>query len=178
MINFGPSLLEIAFRTFVVYVVVVLGLRFFGKRELGQFTPFDLVLVLTLSNSVQNAMTGPDTSLTGGIVSASTLLITNWAFNTLAMRIPVVRRWLEGEPSVLVEDGHIFYEHMKHEGVDMDELLMAAREHGVDRISQIDKAVLEVDGTISVVPTDGNGDKKDPSGQHNWKYRRRRRVHR
>ena len=75
----NAALLGIVFRTFIVYLVVVLGLRFFGKRELGQMTPFDLVLILTMSNAVQNAMTGPDTSLTGGVVSAATLLVSNWA---------------------------------------------------------------------------------------------------
>jgi uncharacterized membrane protein YcaP (DUF421 family) len=172
MFEIGPGLLEIVLRTFIVYVAVVLGLRFFGKRELGQMTPFDLVLILTLSNAVQNAMTGPDTSLTGGLVSAATLLAANWVFTNLGERIPMVRKWLEGEPSVLVEDGHIFYEHMKHEGVDMDELLMAAREHDVDRISQIGKATLEVDGTISVIGKD-----EETSG-HSSQSRRRRRVHR
>jgi uncharacterized membrane protein YcaP (DUF421 family) len=164
------GLLAIVFRTFVVYVAVVLGLRFFGKRELGQMTPFDLVVILTLSNAVQNAMTGPDTTLTGGLVSAVTLLASNWLLTKLGMKVPWVRKWVEGEPSLLVQKGHIYYDKMKQEGVEMDELLMAAREHGVDRISDIDKAVLEVDGTISVVPKDTVG-----SGS---KTRRRRRVHR
>jgi uncharacterized membrane protein YcaP (DUF421 family) len=176
MIEFSPTLLEIALRTFIVYVVVVLGLRFFGKRELGQMTPFDLVLILLVSNAVQNAMTGPDTSLTGGVVSALTLLLTNWAFNAVGVRIPAVRKWLEGEPSILVQDGHIFYDHLKHEGVEMDELMMAAREHGVDRISEIGKAVLEVDGTISIVPADE--DKKHAAAHLGWRTRRRKRVHR
>ena len=172
MIEISTTLLEIVLRTFIVYLVVVLGLRFFGKRELGQMTPFDLVLILTLSNAVQNAMTGPDTSLTGGIVSAATLLTANWALSNLVERVPLVRKWLEGEPSVLVQDGHIFYDHMKHEGVDMDELLMSAREHELDRISQIGKATLEVDGTISVIGKD------EEDGGHSTRTRRRRRAHR
>src|SRR5437667_8569158 len=90
----GTQALEIVLRTFVVYLVVVLGLRVFGKRELGQMTPFDLVLILTLSNSVQNAMTGPDTSLTGGIISAGTLLVTNWIVTKLGLRNTAVRHWL------------------------------------------------------------------------------------
>src|SRR3982751_282897 len=99
MLDLSTGLLEIAFRTFVVYVVVVLGLHFFGKRELGQMTPFDLVLILTISNAVQNAMTGPDTSLTGGIVSATILLATNWLFSRLRERSPWLKRWVEGEPN-------------------------------------------------------------------------------
>src|SRR5437762_5814886 len=83
---------EIVIRTFVVYLVVVIGLRVFGKRELGQMTPFDLVLILTLSNSVQNAMVGPDTSLTGGLISAATLLLSNWLLGMVGFRIPAVRK--------------------------------------------------------------------------------------
>jgi uncharacterized membrane protein YcaP (DUF421 family) len=172
MFEFDVGLLEIAFRTFVVYLVVVIGLRIFGKRELGQMSPFDLVLILTLSNAVQNAMTGPNTSLTGGIVSAATLLFTNWLLTNLSDRVPMIGKWLEGEPSILVQDGHIFYDHMKHERVDMDELLMAVREHDLDRISQISKATLEVDGTISIVP------KEEQDGDNNSKMRHRRRAHR
>src|SRR3954470_20494927 len=96
---------EIILRTLVVYVVVVAGLRLFGKRELGQMTPFDLVLLLTLSNAVQNAMTGPDTSLTGGLVSAMTLLAANRLANMAGGRIPLLRSWLVGNPSLLVHDG-------------------------------------------------------------------------
>src|SRR5512133_1478292 len=153
---FAPSisLLEIAGRTLIVYVVVVLGLRFFGKRELGQMTPFDLVLILTISNAVQNAMTGPDTSLTGGIVSAATLLATNWGFARLRERSPWLKKWVEGEPNILVDNGRILYGHLEQEEVDIDELMMAAREHEIERISEIKKAVLEVDGTISIIPKD------------------------
>src|ERR1051325_9032710 len=106
---FAPSinLLEIAARTLIVYVVVVLGLRVAGKRELGQMTPFDLVLILTLSNAVQNAMTGPDTSLTGGIVAAATLLTANWALSMIGLRIPGVRKWLIGNPTLLIHDGKL-----------------------------------------------------------------------
>src|SRR3954453_5935021 len=106
MFNTNPVTLgEIVLRTFVVYLVVIFGLRVAGKRELGQMTPFDLVLILTLSNAVQNAMTGPDTSLTGGIIAACTLLISNWLVNDVAVRIPGIRKWLIGDPSLLVHDG-------------------------------------------------------------------------
>jgi uncharacterized membrane protein YcaP (DUF421 family) len=144
--------IEIALRTLVVYFTVVLGLRLFGKRELGQMTPFDLVLLLTLSNAVQNAMTGPDTSLTGGLVSAMTLLASNWLVNVSGARLPWVRKWLVGNPSLLVHDGHMVLDHMRREGITEDELLMAARQHGIDKIEDIQVAVLEVDGTISIIP--------------------------
>jgi uncharacterized membrane protein YcaP (DUF421 family) len=147
------SIFGIILRTFVVYLVVVLGLRFFGKRELGQMTPFDLVLVLTLSNSVQNAMTGPDTSLTGGLVSAATLLFTNWAINQAGRRVPKVRELLVGSPALLIHDGKMIPNHMVREGIDADELLQAAREHGINSLDEVQEAVLEVDGTISIIPS-------------------------
>ncbi|MEO8286791.1 MAG: YetF domain-containing protein [Chloroflexota bacterium] len=168
MFEFNTSLLEIAVRTFIVYVVVLVGLRIFGKRELGQMTPFDLVLILTLSNSVQNAMTGPDTTLSGGIVSAGTLLVTHWFFNRLGLKVPRVRKWLAGEPTLLVHDGQLLYGHLSREGVEPDEVLMAAREHGLDKISEIGEAMLEVDGTISIIP----------AGVKPLTSKRKRRVHR
>src|SRR5439155_2065121 len=151
---FQPSvnLLEIVARTFIVYVVVVLALRLFGKRELGQMTPFDLVLILTLSNAVQNAMTGPDTSLVGGVVSAITLLSANRLLNSLGVRVPGFNKWLVGNPALLVHNGQMIVERMRREGIDEDELLMAARQHGIDSLDQVQEAVLEVDGTISIIP--------------------------
>src|SRR5437762_10578609 len=101
------NVIEIVARTLVVYFTVVLGLRVFGKRELGQMTPFDLVLLLTLSNAVQNAMTGGDNSLAGGLVSAMTLLISNRMLNTWGAQLPWVSRWLVGNPSLLVHEGHM-----------------------------------------------------------------------
>jgi len=136
----------------VVYCVVVLGLRLFGKRELGQMTPFDLVLILTLSNAVQNAMTGPDTSLIGGLVAAVTLLVSNWFLNNAGARLPWVRKWLVGDPTLLVHEGRMIPERMRREGVTQDELLMQAREHGINSLEEVREAVLEVDGTISIIP--------------------------
>jgi uncharacterized membrane protein YcaP (DUF421 family) len=151
---FEPSvnLLEIVTRTFVVYSMVVLGLRFLGKRELGQMTPFDLVLILTLSNSVQNAMTGPDVSLIGGLVSATTLLAVNRLLSFLGGRVTPMRRWLVGSPTLLLHEGHLITDHMRREGIDSDELLMAVRQHGIESLDGVRDAVLEVDGTISIIP--------------------------
>jgi uncharacterized membrane protein YcaP (DUF421 family) len=153
MLQPGVNPLEIVARTLVVYVTVVLGLRFFGKRELGQMTPFDLVLILTLSNAVQNAMTGPDTSLTGGLISAATLLTSNWLLNTSGARLPLMRRWLVGDPTLLIHDGKIVRDRLRREGITEEELLMAAREHGIGELGDVQEAVLEVDGTISIIPT-------------------------
>lgn len=168
MFDINPTMWEVPIGTLTVYVVLVLGLRFFGKRELGQMTPFDLVLILTLSNAVQNAMTGGDNSLLGGLLSAGTLLVTHWAFTRLGDRVPGVKKWLEGEPTLLVHEGKLLPRHMRQEGVDLDELMMAIRQHGLNELSQVGAAVLEVDGTISIVPSD----------EMARKQRRPRKVHR
>src|SRR5437762_12653765 len=101
------NVIEIVARTLVVYFTVVLGLRAFGKRELGQMTPFDLVLLLTLSNAVQNAMTLGNNSLVGGLMSAMTLLVSNRLLNTWREQLPWVRNWLVGNPSLLLHEGHM-----------------------------------------------------------------------
>lgn len=168
MFTLSPNLWQIPIGTFAVYAVLVVALRLFGKRELGQMTPFDLVLILTLSNSVQNAMTGGDNSLAGGVLSALTLLVAHWAFTRLGDRVPGVKTWLEGEPTLLVHEGKLIPRHMRLEGVELDEIMMAVRQHGLNDLSEVGDAVLEVDGTISVIPAD-----KEPS-----KQRRPRRVHR
>src|ERR1700686_4467316 len=101
----GHVLLQIVVRTGVIYLLVLIGVRLSGKREVGQMTPFDLTLLLLLSNSVQNAMTGPDTSLIGGVIAASTLLLLNFAIGSLSGPSRRFRRVVEGEPSLLVHDG-------------------------------------------------------------------------
>jgi uncharacterized membrane protein YcaP (DUF421 family) len=147
-------LLQIVLRTGVIYLLVLIGVRLSGKREVGQMTPFDLTLLLLLSNSVQNAMTGPDTSLLGGAVAASTLLIVNYLVANLSGTNPRVRRLVEGEPSLLVHDGKVIDSHMAREHVSMDELNRALREHGISSCDQVALAVLEVDGSISCLKYD------------------------
>src|SRR5579863_10640795 len=136
-------LLEIFLRTATIYVVVLIGVRLSGKREVGQMTPFDLTLLLLLSNSVQNAMTGPDTSLIGGVVAASTLLLLNYLIGTLSGSSRGFRRVVEGEPSLLVHDGKAVESHMAREHVSMDELQRALREHGIAHLCDVALAVLE-----------------------------------
>ncbi len=141
--------LEIALRTGVIYLVVLIGVRLSGKREVGQMTPFDLTLLLLLSNSVQNAMTGPDTSLMGGIIAACTLLVINYGVGYFSGRNRKVRRFVEGEATVLVRDGVVMQSHMDDERVSTDELQRALREHGISSLHDVALAVLEVDGSIS-----------------------------
>src|SRR5215813_6675762 len=114
--------LEIAARTGVIYILVLFGIRLTGKREVGQMTPFDLTLLLLLSNSVQNAMTGPDNSLLGGVVAASTLLLLNYLLADLSGANRRFRKFIQGQPSLLIHDGQIIEAHMAKEHISMDEL--------------------------------------------------------
>jgi uncharacterized membrane protein YcaP (DUF421 family) len=148
------TLLQIALRTGVIYFLVLIGIRISGKREVGQMTPFDLTLLLLLSNSVQNAMTGPDTSLAGGAVAAATLLILNYLVAEVAGVNRRFRRVIQGQPSLLIHDGEIIASHMAREHITMDALECALREHGVATYKDAALAVLEVDGSISVLKYD------------------------
>ncbi|MGA9040840.1 MAG: YetF domain-containing protein [Terriglobales bacterium] len=147
-------LLEIVLRTAVIYIVVLLGVRLSGKREVGQMTPFDLTLLLLISNSVQNAMTGPDTSLLGGVAAAITLLVLNYLIAEVSGGNRRFRKLVEGQPSLLVHDGEVITAHMAREHVSMDELDRALREHGINSCNDVALAVLEVDGSISCLKYD------------------------
>src|SRR6202051_802855 len=147
-------LIEIFLRTAAIYVVVLVGVRLSGKREVGQMTPFDLTLLLLLSNAVQNAMTGPDTSLLGGVVAAATLLVLNYLVAEVSGANRRFRKFVQGQPSLLVHDGQVIESHMAKEHVSMDELERALREHGVSTYKEAALAVLEVDGSISVLKYD------------------------
>ena len=148
------TLVEIAVRSTAVYLLVIVGIRLSGKREVGQMTPFDLTLLLLLSNSVQNAMTGPDTSLAGGAVAASTLLVLNFIIGRFSGTNRAFRKFIEGKPTLLVHNGEVIVDHMRRERVSMDELKRAMREHNIEDVSQVALAVLEVDGTISCLRYD------------------------
>src|ERR1041385_1229487 len=148
------TLLEILLRTVMVYGVVLLGVRLSGKREVGQMTPFDLTLLLLLSNSVQNAMTGPDTSVYGGMVAAATLLILNYLVAELSGGNRRFRKLIQGQPTLLVHDGQLIPGHMAKEHVSMDELQRALREHSIGTYHDVALAVLEVDGSISCLKYD------------------------
>src|SRR6195256_4628485 len=148
------TILEIALRTTIIYVLVLLGVLLTGKREVGQMTPFDLTLLLLLSNSVQNAMTGPDTSLLGGVAAACTLLLLNYLVADVSGANRRFRRFIQGEPSLLIHDGKIIEAHMAKEHVSMDELQRALREHGISTYHDVALAVLEVDGSISCLKYD------------------------
>lgn len=162
MLTSPHAAMEIVLRTAVIYVIVLLGIRLTGKREVGQMTPFDLTLLLLLSNSVQNAMTGPDTSLIGGIVAAVVLLLLNYFLAEASGLNRHFRRFIQGSPSLLIHNGELIAAHTAKEHVSTDEIERALREHGVSSIKDVALAVLEVDGSISVLKYDDVPDHLKP----------------
>lgn len=154
LIALGTPPLVIVLRCFIIYLFLLVALRLTGKRQLGQFTPFDFAVLLIVSNAVQNAMIGPDTSLIGGIIGASTLFALNYGLAVLSYRFNIFGRELQGEPTLLVNDGHLITGNLRRERIDPDDVLMAMREHSVTDLSKVKQAVLETDGTISIVGED------------------------
>jgi uncharacterized membrane protein YcaP (DUF421 family) len=131
--------------------------RLFGKRELSQLSVVDLVLILLISNSVQNAMVGPDSSLLGGIVAAGTLFVVDYVLKLILDRFPNLGRAVEGEPLVLVYNGKVNKANMNKAKLDMSELTEALRQHGIIKMDDVKLAILEVDGEISVIPNEEAG---------------------
>jgi uncharacterized membrane protein YcaP (DUF421 family) len=162
---------EIILRTAVVYVVVLVLLRAAGKRELGQMSPVDLVVILVIANAVQNAMTGGDNSLIGGVISATTLVGMNLAVARVGHRIPYLQHLFESETTPLMQDGKVMKRNLEKENVEMDELMMSAREHGFDDLAKVHSAYLERDGSISIIPKDTTG--KSVSRRHIRQFRQR-----
>ena len=142
----------IVLRTVVVYFVILVGFRLSGKREVGQLAPYDFALILLIANAVQNAMVGPDTSLLGGLVAAVVLLVLNYLLGLAAARNRKVEKLLRGKAHILVLRGSLHPDALESEHVTHEDLLQALRAHGCCAIADCRLAVLEVDGSISVVP--------------------------
>ncbi len=164
LFKLGVPWWELIIRSLVIYGVFFVGLRIFGKRELGQFTIFDLVLVLLVANALQPAITGPDNSLTGGIIIIVTLLLLNRGVAMLRSRWPAFDHLIDPPPTVLIENGKLLKKNIEKEGLSIEDVQMALREHGVEKVDGCKLAVLENDGSISVVDKDNPGS-----------YRRKRR---
>jgi uncharacterized membrane protein YcaP (DUF421 family) len=146
--------LRIIFSSVCVYFFIILAIRLFGKKELAQLSVYDLVFILLISNAVQNAMVGPDSTITGGLVAAGSLFAVNYILKQLQLRFPKFGKAIEGEAIMLVFEGKILPANMKNAEITEDELMEVIREHGVASVSEVDLAVLEVDGNISVLSTD------------------------
>ena len=137
-------------RPVIVYLLLVAALRRYGKRILAQLNPFDLVVLLTLSNTVQNAIIGNDTTVVGGLIGATTLLATNYLVVRFLYGHQQLEHMIEGDPDVLIADGKIREDRLKHELVTLTELEAAARRQGFASLESVDRAVLEPSGTISL----------------------------
>jgi len=141
----------IVLRTVTVYLFILVGFRLSGKREVGQLAPFDFALILLIANAVQNAMVGPDSSLTGGLVAAAVLLGMNFLLGRLASRNRTIERLLRGRARILINRGCIDHDSLSAERLTHEDLLQALRENGCANIEECRLAVLEVDGTISII---------------------------
>src|SRR5438132_5620744 len=147
MFVLAVPILEKILRPICVYVFLIVGLRLSGKRELVQLNPFDLVVLLTLSNTVQNAIIGEDNSVTGGIIGATSLLLINYIVVRFLFGRPGLDRVVEGEPEVLIEKGVLRKDRLKKELITLPELEAAAHRQGFGSLDEIERAILEPGGT-------------------------------
>lgn len=145
------SLLEKIVRPVFVYLFLVIGLRLAGKRELAQLNAFDLVVLLTISNTVQNAIIGSDNSVLGGIVGATTLLVFNYVVVRFVFAHPWAERYLEGDADMLMRGGRLLDDRLRAEGITVGEIEAAARRQGFASLGEVDKAILEANGSVTFV---------------------------
>lgn len=150
------ELLNIVLRSIIVYLFIILAIRVFGKKELAQLSVIDLVFILLISNAVQNAMVGNNSSLLGGIVAASSLFIINIVLDKLFFRSKKLSEFFQGNPLMLIYNGKIIERHLRQATISHEELEAAVREHGVKNIQDVDLAVLETDGNISILSNNFN----------------------
>ena len=150
MQQFLPYLI-IAGKSVAVYLFIIAAIRFFGKKELAQLSVIDLVFILLISNSVQNAMVGTDSSLQGGIVAALGLFTANYILKFFIGKSKRLSSLIQGDKILLIHDGKILKTGLQQSKISVDELERAVREHGVSGIDKVDLAVLEVDGNISIL---------------------------
>ena len=142
----------IAFRTLIVLLILVLGLRILGKRQIGQMNIYDLALIMLLANAVQNAMTQGSGFLLTGVTSATVLFGAGWAISRLFTLSPELEKRVVGNSTLLINDGKLLRDHLKSECVTEEQVMAMMRQHGLSRLEQVQMAVLEVDGSISIVP--------------------------
>lgn len=151
MFVLAVPVLEKILRPVVVYAALIIGLRLAGKRELAQLNPFDLVVLLTLSNTVQNAIIGNDNSVTGGLIGAATLLVLNYAVVRFVYKNNKIEELIEGSEDVLIDNGQIRLDMMDRDTISLAELEIAAHRQGYAKLTEIERAVLEPDGGVSFI---------------------------
>lgn len=146
--------LEIIVRSASIYLFMIIALRVFGKKELSQLNTADVILILLISNAVQNAMVGNNTSLFGGIVAASILFLINFILKKLMFRYKKFSDFMLEKPEILIHNGILEFESLSRLNISNDELKEAMREHGVETFSDVKLAMLEIDGNISIISGD------------------------
>ena len=148
---------EFVLRAVIVYAVLLTMIRVSGKRTMGQFTAFDMLLIVLLGNAVQNALLGTDTSMAGGLLLAGTLIALNWTVGLVTARSKRAERLLEGAPVVLARNGHVYRDVLRRELVSRDDFAKAMREAGVSDVGRIHLALLETNGHITLLTRDAAG---------------------
>lgn len=154
MLTINNPIIDITLRATIVYLFIIIAIRIFGKKELAQLSVIDLVFILLISNAVQNAMVGPNTSLLGGLIAAAALFVVNFILKLFVFKSKKFGDFLQGEPIMLVYKGKIVHKNLHKAQISTEELEASIREHGVDSVKDVDLATLEVDGNISVLSHD------------------------
>lgn len=164
MFHLHLPLLEKIIRPVIVYLCLILFLRLFGKRELAQLNPFDLVVLLSLSNTVQNAIIGDDNSVSGGVIGALSLLSINWLLTRLMFRLPKVNEALEGSETILIRHGKVDQKALEKEALTELELLSVIHKQGLNSFGEVEKCVLEPNGNFyveAVSPSIGDAEREE-----------------
>jgi uncharacterized membrane protein YcaP (DUF421 family) len=161
--------LDVVVRSLGVYFFMLLALRVFGKKELSQLNTADIILFLLISNAVQNAMVGSNTSLSGGITAALVLFMVNFLIKKLMFRFPKLNGIIQEKPIVLIHDGKADYKALSDLSISSDELHQALREHGLEHYTEVKLALLEIDGNISIISGEQNLKQTHYKREHNRK---------
>lgn len=146
--------LDIVLRSICVYLFMIIALRIFGKKELSQLNTADVILILLISNSVQNAMVGNNSSLLGGIVAAFALFLINLILKKTMLHSKFIKEMLQDKPEILIHNGKIEFKALSKLGISSEELQEAMREHGVEFYKDVKLAMFEIDGSISIISGD------------------------
>lgn len=148
--------IDIIIRSVSVYLFMIIALRIFGKKELSQLNTADVILILLISNSVQNAMVGSNVSLLGGITAAIALFLINFIFKRIMLKSKFIKNLVQDKPEILIHNGKLEFKTLARLGISSDELQEAMREHGVEHYKDVKLAMLEIDGNISVISGNEN----------------------
>lgn len=162
--------IDIIIRSISVYFFMIIALRIFGKKELSQLNTADVILILLISNSVQNAMVGNDTTLWGGLAAATVLFFINFALKKLMYKYKGFSDFMQEKPEILIHDGNLDFKSLSKLNITADELKEAMREHGVENYKDVKLAMLEIDGNISII----SGDKNLKQTHYKRKIRRKK----